>query len=83
MLEKTYLNIKLTGHTDSQNTEEYNMKLSENRVKAVRAYLVSKQVNISRISIDWKGESIPIADNNTSAGREENRRVEIDILNEK
>lgn len=83
LLDKKYLNIKLTGHTDSQNTEEYNMKLSENRVKAVRTYLVSKQVDLSRMSIDWKGESVPISDNNTSAGREENRRVEIDILNEK
>ena len=59
------------------------MKLSENRVKAVRDYLVISKVDISRISIDWKGESVPIADNNTSLGREENRRVEIEILNEK
>ena len=83
LIDKNYLNIKLTGHTDSQNTKEYNMKLSENRVKAVRDYLVVRKVDSSRISIDWKGESVPIADNNTSVGREENRRVEIEILNEK
>ena len=59
------------------------MKLSENRVKAVRDYLVVRKVDSSRILIDWKGESVPIADNNTSVGREENRRVEIEILNEK
>ena len=80
---KTYLKIHLTGHTDSQNTDEYNLTLSENRVKAVQEYLSDKGILKSRITIDWKGETIPIKDNVTEQGREENRRVELKILNEK
>ena len=80
---KTYLKIHLTGHTDSQNTDEYNLTLSENRVKAVQEYLSDKGILKSRITIDWKVETIPIKDNVTEQGREENRRVELEILNEK
>ena len=80
MKKKSNLYIKLTGHTDNQNTDQYNIILSKNRVNTVQDYLVSKGVDVSRISIDWKGESMPISDNNTSKGREENRRVEIEIL---
>ena len=78
--EKDVLNIQITGHTDSQATDEYNMELSENRVKAVQNYLVSKGISKSRVKIDWKGETEPIAKNNTEEGREKNRRVELIIL---
>jgi len=78
--EKDVLNIQITGHTDSQATDEYNMELSENRVKAVQNYLVSKGISKSRVKIDWKGETEPIATNNTEEGREKNRRVELIIL---
>ena len=78
--EKEVLNIHITGHTDSQAPDEYNMELSENRVKAVQNYLVSKGISKSRIKIDWKGETEPIATNNTEEGRENNRRVELLIL---
>jgi type IX secretion system PorP/SprF family membrane protein len=79
-LDEKALNIHITGHTDSQAPDEYNMELSENRVKAVQNYLVSKGISKSRIKIDWKGETEPIATNNTEEGREKNRRVELLIL---
>jgi type IX secretion system PorP/SprF family membrane protein len=79
-LDEKALNIHITGHTDSQAPDEYNMELSENRVKAVQNYLVSKGISKSRIKIDWKGETEPIATNNTEEGRENNRRVELLIL---
>ena len=78
--EKEVLNIHMTGHTDSQAPDEYNMELSKNRVKAVQNYLVSKGISKSRIKIDWKGETEPIASNDTEIGRERNRRVELIIL---
>ena len=79
-LDKKALNIHITGHTDSQAPDEYNMELSENRVKAGQNFLVSKGISNSRIKIDWKGETEPIATNNTEEGREKNRRVELLIL---
>jgi outer membrane protein OmpA-like peptidoglycan-associated protein len=70
----------MTGHTDSQDTEGFNMELSKNRVTTVQKYLVDKGVSKSRIRISWKGETDPIATNNTEEGREKNRRVEIIII---
>ena len=78
---KNYLKIHLTGHTDSEDSDKYNLKLSENRVKSVQKYLSDKGIVKARITIDWKGEAVPISDNNTKVGREENRRVELDYIN--
>jgi len=82
MTLKNHLKIHLTGHTDSEDSDEYNLKLSENRVKSVQEYLSDQGILKARITIDWKGETVPIADNNTPEGREENRRVELKILND-
>jgi len=68
------------GHTDSVGSAEYNLKLGERRARAVKAYLVTKGVNASRIYVESKGETQPIADNKTSAGRAKNRRVEIEVV---
>lgn len=66
----------LVGHTCSLGSEEYNLKLSERRANAVRNYLVNKfGIAPSRLKTHGAGESEPIADNNTEAGREKNRRV--------
>lgn len=83
MLDKDYLKIHLVGHTDNEDSHAYNLALSKSRVKAVQNYLSSNGVVRSRITIDWKGEDFPIADNNTKEGREKNRRVELQILNER
>lgn len=75
----TYGNAQLevTGHTDSVGKEDYNQKLSERRAQAVSAYLVEKGVAANRIVTKGYGESRPVADNKTAAGRAQNRRVEI------
>jgi OOP family OmpA-OmpF porin len=68
-----------TGHTDSIGTERYNQKLSERRAAAVKAYLVSKGIPASKITTIGKGETQPVATNKTAAGRQKNRRVDIEF----
>lgn len=71
------MRIMIVGHTDADGSSESNQKLSEERAKSVRAALVSQYgINIGRIQTDGKGESSPVADNNTPSGKEQNRRVE-------
>lgn len=71
--------ISIEGHTDSVGSEELNQALSEKRAAAVRDYLVSRGVTAARINITGQGESAPVASNNTAAGRQQNRRVELVI----
>jgi outer membrane protein OmpA-like peptidoglycan-associated protein len=73
-------NIRIAGHTDSTGSEDYNQKLSERRAEAVKAALVGTGVNPSRLTTIGYGEGKPIASNNTEAGRQQNRRVEIRIV---
>jgi outer membrane protein OmpA-like peptidoglycan-associated protein len=73
------LALSIEGHTDSQGDEDYNQKLSENRAKAVKAYLITKGVKADQIKAIGFGESKPISDNGTAEGREKNRRVEFVI----
>lgn len=72
--------IIAVGHTDSVGSDAYNQKLSVRRAEAVKAYLVSKKVEASRIYTEGKGEKQPVADNKTDAGRAKNRRVEIEVV---
>ena len=65
------------GHTDSTGTEVYNQRLSERRAVAVRNVLISRGVEAGRITAVGSGESAPVADNTTSWGRQQNRRVEV------
>jgi len=71
------VNIEVAGHCDAVNTDEYNLKLSHARANAVRDYLMSKGVPAEQLVAKGYGESQPIADNKTAAGRAENRRVEL------
>ena len=66
---------KIVGHTDSIGTEQYNQALSERRAKAVFDYLASRGVSPSRMQAIGMGETDPVADNATEAGRQLNRRV--------
>lgn len=68
------------GHTDWVGTEAYNIKLGARRAEAVKAYLISKGIEKSRVYTDSKGESQPVATNKTAAGRAQNRRVEIEVV---
>ena len=72
--------ILLSGHTDNRGRHEMNMKLSRERVDAVKAYLVSKGVESRRISGQGFGGTRPIADNDAEDTRALNRRVEFTIL---
>lgn len=69
--------VQVDGHTDSVNTDAYNLRLSRERSAAVSEYLVHKGVASSRLQEKGFGESHPIADNTTVAGRATNRRVEL------
>jgi OOP family OmpA-OmpF porin len=69
----------LAGFTDSIGTEAYNLKLSDRRWMSVKDYVVKKGVDGGRVSGQGFGESKPIADNKTAAGRAKNRRVEIKV----
>lgn len=71
--------ITVEGHTDSRGADDMNQKLSEERASAVRAYLVERGVKPDRIKSVGRGESNPVASNDTPEGRANNRRVEIVI----
>jgi outer membrane protein OmpA-like peptidoglycan-associated protein len=75
-------NVLIEGHTDSTGSESYNLDLSRRRAEAVRGFLVGRGVAPSRVATEGYGLSRPIASNATVAGRQQNRRVEIVVLNE-
>lgn len=68
------------GHTDAMGSDEYNQILSMRRSNAVKAYLINKGVDKTRIYTEGKGEKQPVADNGTKEGRAKNRRVEIEVV---
>jgi outer membrane protein OmpA-like peptidoglycan-associated protein len=72
--------LSVEGHTDAVGSNEYNLDLSEKRATSVRDYLVSQGLSPANISVRGFGETQPIAANETAAGRQENRRVEIVVL---
>lgn len=72
-------NLVIEGHTDNTGDDAFNMKLSESRAAAVKAYLVKKGVDESRLTSAGYGETQPVADNKTAAGRQKNRRVEMKL----
>jgi len=71
--------LLIAGHTDSTGTEQYNQQLSERRAEVVKNALAGNGVNPARVRTIGYGESKPIASNDTEAGRQLNRRVEITI----
>jgi len=77
---KTGYMLEIQGFTDSTGSEQYNVGLSQRRAQSVERYLVSKGVPLYRISIVGLGEDNPVADNKTSQGRSQNRRVEVKLL---
>jgi outer membrane protein OmpA-like peptidoglycan-associated protein len=76
------LKIQVEGHTDSVGGDEYNMKLSDNRAGAVRDFLVAQGVPSSAVTSQGFGKTMPVADNSTAAGRQQNRRVELVVSGE-
>jgi outer membrane protein OmpA-like peptidoglycan-associated protein len=76
------LKIQLEGHTDSIGTDEYNMKLSQQRAAAVREYLIGQGVPASTVTAMGFGKSAPVASNDSAAGRQRNRRVDMVVSGE-
>jgi outer membrane protein OmpA-like peptidoglycan-associated protein len=75
-------NVLIEGHTDSRGGETYNLHLSEQRAEAVRSALIERGITADRITTKGYGKMYPIASNSNEAGRQQNRRVEIVILDE-
>jgi len=71
--------IRVEGHTDAKGSSEYNMDLSKRRANTVKTLLVQRGVADSRIEVVGYGKTMPVATNETEAGRQKNRRVEIKI----
>jgi outer membrane protein OmpA-like peptidoglycan-associated protein len=76
------LKIEIEGHTDSVGGEDYNQRLSERRAESVRAYLVQQKIPPAAVDAEGFGESRPVASNATTAGRQQNRRVELVVSGE-
>lgn len=72
--------ILVIGHTDALGTDSYNLGLSQSRAESVKSYAYSKGVDLGRLKVVGKGESEPIASNETADGQAKNRRVEIVIV---
>ena len=71
--------LSIDGHTDNVGNDEYNQTLSDNRAGAIKTYFISKGITEDRITSAGHGETSPIADNKTAAGRAKNRRVEMKL----
>ncbi|MGB5258265.1 MAG: OmpA family protein [Woeseiaceae bacterium] len=72
--------VEVAGHTDSTGSDSYNQSLSERRAQSVSRYLTAQGVIPQRVITVGMGESRPVADNTTAAGRQANRRVEITMV---
>ena len=71
------LRLEAEGHTDSVGTDEFNQELSQKRALAVRDFLVEQGISITSLGAHGFGKTMPVASNDTAAGRQRNRRVEL------
>lgn len=76
------LNVEVGGYTDNVGSDQMNQTLSENRANSVRDYLVKEGVATNSVSAKGFGETLPVATNDSSAGRQQNRRVELLVSGE-
>jgi outer membrane protein OmpA-like peptidoglycan-associated protein len=73
--------VAIQGYTDSVGSEDSNQRLSERRADSVKSYLTGQGISSMRLSASGKGQRDPVADNDSAAGRQQNRRVEVIISN--
>ncbi|MEP7259494.1 MAG: OmpA family protein, partial [Flavitalea sp.] len=78
--ENPGIEIEMSAHTDNKGSDDYNLKLSDNRAGSVKEYILSKGINVSRIISQGYGETKPVAPNDNEENRQLNRRVEFKIL---
>jgi outer membrane protein OmpA-like peptidoglycan-associated protein len=76
------LNLKIEGYTDSVGSDEFNLKLSNQRADAVREYLINQGLTDTNVTASGLGKSDPVASNDSPTGRQQNRRVEIIVSGE-
>ena len=76
------LRLEVSGHTDDQGAQDYNLWLSKRRAEAVRAFLIEQGIAAERLTAEGYGEFKPLADNSTEDGRDTNRRVELKVLDQ-
>jgi outer membrane protein OmpA-like peptidoglycan-associated protein len=76
------LHIEVEGHTDSVGGEDYNQRLSERRAESVKSYLLQQKIAPAAVDAEGFGEGRPVATNDTAAGRQQNRRVELVVSGE-
>lgn len=74
--------LLVEGHTDSTGSDEYNFNLSERRASTVMDYLITQGIDANRMVARGYGEQLPVATNETTAGRQQNRRIEIVMLDQ-
>jgi outer membrane protein OmpA-like peptidoglycan-associated protein len=77
MVEYPKTAVVVQGHTDSTGSEEHNQSLSERRARSVENFLIGQGVDAGRITSIGHGEGAPVASNDTSSGRQQNRRVDV------
>lgn len=82
MTLKPNMVIEISGHTDNTGDSLRNMKLSQERADAVKEYLVKKDIKRDRIKTKGYGDTMPVADNRTTEGKQKNRRTEVKIIKE-
>lgn len=80
MNENTTVKIELSSYTDNKGSDEYNLKLSQERAQSVVDYLIDRGISKERLVAKGYGESEPISENDTEIGRQLNRRTEFEIL---
>lgn len=80
LLDYPSLRVEVSGHTDSRGKRERNVSLSQDRAASVKQYMVNKGVDDSRIVTRGAGPDEPIGDNGTKAGRQQNRRIEFELI---
>lgn len=80
MKERAAMQVEIAGHADATGPEDYNLNLSKRRAQAVANYLSTQGIDAQRINVTYYGETKPIENNDTAAGRKKNRRVEFIIL---
>ena len=72
--------VSIEGHSDNIGSEGYNLELSQCRAEAVRNFLLDNGISPERLTARGYGKAYPVATNNTEAGRQQNRRVEVVVL---
>ncbi|SDL53998.1 Outer membrane protein OmpA [Catalinimonas alkaloidigena] len=80
LIKKSAYRLRIDGHTDNVGSDAANLKLSRDRAEAVKLYLVQKRVSATHILTEGYGETRPAASNDTEAGRQRNRRVELKVI---